>query len=100
MLENIKKILDAAKKGIVVMEDGKPSYVIMPFDDYVKDSGLPAPKKLIEKSDANDEEINSIIEKELYEDREYSIDEMLDYEDEDSDIKKDIREIKLEDLPF
>ncbi len=34
MLEDIKKILASVKKGVVIMEDGKPAYVLVPFQEY------------------------------------------------------------------
>lgn len=34
MLDEIKKILQSLKKGVVVVENGKPSYVVVPFDEF------------------------------------------------------------------
>lgn len=34
MLEDIKKILASVKKGVVIMENGKPAYVLVPFEEY------------------------------------------------------------------
>ena len=34
MLEDIKKILASVNKGVVIMEDGKPAYVLVPFQEY------------------------------------------------------------------
>ncbi len=34
MLEDIKKILETVKKGVIIIEDGKPAYVLVPFQEY------------------------------------------------------------------
>ncbi len=34
MLEDIKKILASVKKGVVIVENGKPAYVLVPFEEY------------------------------------------------------------------
>ena len=43
MLEDIQKILKNVKRGVVIVENGKPAYVLVPFDDYEK--ALPAGKE-------------------------------------------------------
>lgn len=111
MLEDIKKILELSKRGIVVVENGKPSYVIVPFEDY---SGKPtaigekkASYLLNEKNKI--ESIEDLIEKELQETRtrmndeydgEDELREIFKKETEVESIKKDLKEIRLEDLPF
>lgn len=39
MLDDIQHILKTLKKGIVVVESGKPSYVVIPFEEYQRVSG-------------------------------------------------------------
>ncbi|OGD32131.1 hypothetical protein A3C91_03205 [Candidatus Azambacteria bacterium RIFCSPHIGHO2_02_FULL_52_12] len=39
MLEDIKKILASVKKGVVIMENGKPAYVLVPFEEYQETVG-------------------------------------------------------------
>ncbi|MBI1755055.1 hypothetical protein HYR65_02110 [Candidatus Azambacteria bacterium] len=34
MFDEVKKILQTLKKGVVVMENGKPSYVVVPFEEF------------------------------------------------------------------
>ena len=34
MFDDISKILKSITKGVVVMEDGKPAYVVVPFEEY------------------------------------------------------------------
>lgn len=34
MYDDISKILKSITKGVVVMEDGKPAYVVVPFEEY------------------------------------------------------------------
>lgn len=34
MFNDISKILKSITKGVVVMEDGKPAYVVVPFEEY------------------------------------------------------------------
>ena len=34
MFEDIKKLLKTLKRGIVVVENGRPSFVIVPFEEY------------------------------------------------------------------
>lgn len=112
MLEDIKKILEISKRGIVVVENGKPSFVVVPFEDYSGKSSTIEKKKasyfLEEKSKI--ESIDDLIEKELQETRariseEYNdeadeLREIFKKETEIESIKKDLKEIRLEDLPF
>jgi|GEM_PF-2735310 len=122
MLDDIKKILEISKKGIVIMEDGKPAYVVVPFEDYIENTK--SAKKV-----SSDEEGNYLLDT-IRED-EKIFDEMIPamediFEDEldiaekedvkllnevkkaniakekerVTDQKKDVREIRLEDLPF
>ena len=37
--EEIKKILMKVKRGLVIIEDGSPSYVVLPFKDYTESPG-------------------------------------------------------------
>lgn len=39
MLNDIQHILKTLKKGIVVVENGKPSYVVVPFEEFERVSG-------------------------------------------------------------
>lgn len=124
MLDDIKKVLDVSKKGIVVMEDGKPSYVVVPFEDYTRsmkkifesDYLLDDVEKFNEKSLKKESEsynnnsmdsIHSIIEDELKLSRENTarlreteLKDQFEGNYEVERIKKDLREVKLEDLPF
>ncbi|MBI5913688.1 hypothetical protein HY839_04600 [Candidatus Azambacteria bacterium] len=34
MFDDISKILQSITKGVVVMENGKPAYVVVPFQEY------------------------------------------------------------------
>lgn len=34
MFDDISKILKSITKGVVVMENGKPAYVVVPFEEY------------------------------------------------------------------
>lgn len=36
MFDDISKILKSITKGVVVMEDGKPAYVVVPFEEYTE----------------------------------------------------------------
>ena len=107
MLEDIQKILKQIKRGVVIVENGKPAYVLVPFDDYEK--ALPAGKG----ADSYD---NSPRQREM--DDPSLIQKMIDYEVEmnskeastleemnamlDKGEAGDNRakEINLEDLPF
>ncbi|MEK7452875.1 MAG: hypothetical protein AAB614_01435 [Patescibacteria group bacterium] len=122
MLDDIKKILEVSNRGIVVMEDGKPSYVVVPFDDYTKSLTESKNIHLLEnkrklsgdqtgrKNDSYDSNLDSIqrvIEKELEfsreeeaRSREVEFKERFKIDYEIDRIKKDLREVRLEDLPF
>jgi len=116
MLDDIKKILEISKKGIVIMESGKPAYVVVPFDDYVKNIKNA-------KTASNREEGNYLLDKtkeENFKNKAPSLEnifeEDLNFSDKDDvfqknnsgnesleelhNQKKDLREIRLEDLPF
>ena len=125
MLDDIKKILEVSEKGIVIMEDGKPSYVVVPFSDYIKSTKN---AKSVSVSNPSKEEGNKLLDaikeegsfsykvpsiENVFED-ELSFDnkktELLKDINKTEDVaantggldnqKKDIREIRLEDLPF
>lgn len=109
MLEDIKKILELSKRGIVVVENGKPSFVIVPFEDYSSAASIAGKKKanylLSEKNNIGN--IEEMIEKELQESRdrilwenEEELKDIFSKEKEVDAIKKDLKEIRLEDLPF
>ncbi|MBI3671293.1 hypothetical protein HY249_00665 [Candidatus Azambacteria bacterium] len=118
MLDDIKKILEVSKRGIVVMENGKPSYVVVPFDDYARSLKTPESERILERDGRGFEDIgdfenygmdsiDKMIEKELERERsenepakkgEFKERFRVDYEVER--IKKDLREVRLEDLPF
>lgn len=113
MLDEIKKILQSVKKGVVVVENGKPSYVVVPFDEFeaiaderkgpprlqaIDDASLiqkmidATPLSVVydeeEKEDAlgvEDEEIKAVLS-------------ALDRENEERE--RVPRDVKLEDLPF
>lgn len=34
MFNDIQKILQSVKKGVVIVENGKPAYVVVPFQEY------------------------------------------------------------------
>ncbi len=36
MFDDISKILKSITKGVVVMENGKPAYVVVPFEEYTE----------------------------------------------------------------
>jgi len=122
MLNDIKKILEISKKGIVVVENGKPAYVIIPFDDYdntdnfsgeqdrtsylLGNSGSLNNESEI-RGDGGQDAVQRIIEKELEFNRESeTIAKEMEFEDkfkfdyETESIKKDLKEVRLEDLPF
>ena len=108
MLNNIRKILEVSKRGIVIVENGKPSYVIIPFDEYernefsdLRDSKERRDAVLEDVPYEINSEVQNILNKELeFNRKENSIFNDLNLSDDIDDIKKDLREIKLEDLPF
>ncbi len=123
MLDDIKKVLDVSKKGIVVMEDGKPSYVVVPFEDYTRNMKKTIESDyLLDDSDGFNEDffkketefhdndidaIHSVIEDELkinrekiVKSREIELKNQFEGYHEVEKIKKDLKEVKLEDLPF
>ena len=107
MLEDIQKILKQIKRGVVIVENGKPAYVLVPFDDYEKslpagrgaDSYDDSPKQremddpsLIQKMIDYEVEMNS---------REVStLEEMNAMLDKSGASDNQAKEINLEDLPF
>ena len=103
------------------MEDGKPAYVVVPFDDYVENT------KNAKGVSSGNEEGNNILDVIREEERnviedivpaiESIFEEEMNIEEEQAEIlkginniatgrripdgqKKDVREIRLEDLPF
>ncbi|MEK7520346.1 MAG: hypothetical protein AAB581_03865 [Patescibacteria group bacterium] len=36
MFHDIKKLLARVKRGIVIVEDGEPSFVVIPFEDFAE----------------------------------------------------------------
>jgi len=109
MLEDIRKILEVSKRGIVVMEDGKPSYVVVPFTDYIEsttEDRIEDKRSELLNDDVN-EKVQNIIENKfefdvMKEEKTDKIDFLKrDREAYERDsIKKDLKEISLEDLPF
>ncbi len=121
MLDDIKKILEVSKKGIVVMEDGKPAYVVVPFEDYIENTKN---EKSISVREEGNHLLDAIKEKKSLDQKIPSIENIFEDEvsfsdkktvmqkndimgdgaavdiEEPSVYKKDIREIRLEDLPF
>ncbi len=94
MLDNIKKILEVSQRGIVVMENGKPSYVIVPFEDYIESASS-------NKSHFSSDAIKNTKKESLFDD-DVLLNEKFDFnfsKNKDS-IYDDLKEIKLEDLPF
>ena len=46
MWDQIKKILKKTKGTCIIVEDGQPAFVIMPFDDYQKSLDREATEKI------------------------------------------------------
>lgn len=108
MFDDIKKILQNVKRGVVIVENGKPSYVLLPFKDF--ESSLSVGKE--SGAYENSQEQQAIDDPSL-------IQKMVDYEVEmnsknistleemnavlDKSGQADgdqAKEINLEDLPF
>ncbi len=124
MLDDIKKILEISKKGIVIMEDGKPAYIVMSFSDFIENTKISNITSNAEKGDYLFEkekedisseripEIDNFLRNNLNlgfkgsegEKRNSSdIDASFDVErglKNLSNQRKDMKEISLEDLPF
>jgi PHD/YefM family antitoxin component YafN of YafNO toxin-antitoxin module len=121
MLDDIKKILEVSKKGIVIMEDGKPAYVVVPFEDYIENTKNA--KSVSNREEGNhlldtikEEEsfsqkipsIENIFEDRLSFDNKKTVAQKSDIITDNTSVntreldghKKDLREIRLEDLPF
>ncbi len=124
MINDLSKILKTLKKGILIVEDGRPSYVVLDFKDYIdtiklqeeflSNLSLPLPKG-IDKNQLSDDidtdEINFLIENETKTtqrefpslEEELTKNDDLRYEKQINSSKKDLedlKEIKLSDLPF
>ncbi len=95
MLDDIKKILKVSQRGIVVMENGKPSYVIVPFEDYIEST---SDNNKHFSSNAINTEKNSLFDDDLLLNEKFDFD-FSENKNKDS-IYDDLKEIKLEDLPF
>lgn len=89
MFSEIKKILHTFKKGVILIEDGVPAFVIVPFDEYRKNMAPGASSQIDDQS---------LIQKMI----------ALDAPDASAGEKKtgkgisreNMRGIRLEDLPF
>lgn len=70
MFNDIAKILQSVKKGVVIVEDGKPAYVVVPFEEY-KESTKGGRYRSVEMwSDAREKQMDDI----------RMIQKMIDYE--------------------
>lgn len=70
MFNDIAKILQSVKKGVVIVENGKPAYVVVPFQEYresVKEGGYGSVEMW---SDAREKQMDDI----------HMIQKMIDYE--------------------
>ena len=107
MLEDIQKILKQIKKGVVIVENGKPAYVLVPFDDYEK--ALPAGKGTDSYDDSpkqREMDDPSLIQKMIDYEVEMNSREVSTLEEMNAMLDKSesgdgrAKEINLEDLPF
>jgi len=112
MFQEISKILKSIKKGVVIVEDGKPAYVLVPFDDYNKQTGKEKDLEGVEFYGSEDACEHEKLFQSLPIDDISPIQNMLDYEftankfkPENYRAKKEElvlegKDIHLEDLPF
>ena len=107
MLEEIQKILKQIKKGVVIVENGKPTYVLVPFDDY--ENALPAgreadsydnPPKQREMDDPSLIQKMIDYEVEMNSKEASTLEEMNAMLDKGEAGDNRAKEINLEDLPF
>lgn len=68
MWDTIKKIIEKKRGTCIIIEDGKPVFAVVPFDDYQKlldEKEAPAVVKNIFKDKTNDQELLEKINEEI-----------------------------------
>ena len=119
MFDDISKILKSITKGVVVMENGKPAYMVVPFEEYKESMKTQKIEKVRMWADPRQQQLDdaSVIQKLIDYDTETPQDlsgtedeeikallNSLDREQEQKEVceagNNRTRGIHLEDLPF
>src|SRR3972149_7744544 len=70
MFNDIAKILKSVKKGVVIVENGKPAYVVVPFEEYQESAKGERYRSVEMWADAREKQMDDI----------HMIQKMIDYE--------------------